>query len=191
MSRELLIRQLSVYREKYEDELSVVNHVIRFVESYEDCFERSNTFGHITGSAWIVSPDLQHVLLTHHTKLDKWLQLGGHADGNADVMEVASREATEESGIELFKFLSTEIFDIDVHSIPPHKSDLEHYHFDIRYILRAHTSNFKKNHESKELAWITLDELKNYTTETSIMRMAEKWQVMKSQLSSGASIQSI
>ena len=64
---------------------------------------------------------ISFVLLMHHTKLDKWFQLGGHCDGDPDVINVAIKEASEESGIKNIKPLSLEIFDIDIHLIPPHK----------------------------------------------------------------------
>ena len=73
-----------------------------FVSAYPNCFERSLSIGHITGSAWLVNQTKTRVLLTHHKRLNKWLQLGGHADGNPNVLEVAMQEAREESGIEGF-----------------------------------------------------------------------------------------
>ena len=72
--------------------------MIAFVEANADCLLRSCVPGHLTGSAWIVSPDRTRTLLTHHRKLDKWLQLGGHADGDGDLLAVARREATEAIG---------------------------------------------------------------------------------------------
>ena len=62
-------------------------------QGHPDCYERTSPTGHFTGSAWLVSGDGQRVLLTHHRKLDRWLQLGGHADGSGDLAEVALREA--------------------------------------------------------------------------------------------------
>src|SRR4051812_14873952 len=77
-------------------EAAMTVETIAFVEANSDCLLRSCVPGHLTGSAWIVSPDHRKTLLTHHVKLDKWLQLGGHADGDGDLAAVALREAREE-----------------------------------------------------------------------------------------------
>ena len=88
-----------------------------FAAGHPDCCERTLAIGHFTGSAWLVSADGQRVLLTHHRKLHRWLQLGGHADGEGDLAAVALREAQEESGL---GGLSVEdfVFDLDRHLIP-------------------------------------------------------------------------
>ena len=100
-----------------------VDHVRQFVRVHPDCFERSCREGHITASAWIVSADHRAALLTHHRKLDRWLQLGGHCDGEADVAAVALREAREESGLVDLRFAyagdAPVPVDLDVHPIPP------------------------------------------------------------------------
>src|SRR5436305_5487357 len=99
-------------------EAAMVADTIRFVETHPDCLLRSCVPGHLTGSAWIVSADRQRTLLTHHHKLDKWLQLGGHADGDGDLLAVALREAQEESGLTRLRPVATAIYDFDRHWIP-------------------------------------------------------------------------
>lgn len=119
------------------------------------------------------------VLLTHHKKLNKWLQLGGHADGDGDVRSVALKEAREESGLKEFELISPGIFDLDVHLIPERKNEPAHYHYDIRFVFRADASiPLQITHESKALAWIVLDDLERYTTESSMMRMRHKWRAI-------------
>src|ERR1051325_129948 len=109
-------------------EAAMTAETIHFVQSHPDCLLRSCAPGHLTGSAWIVSPDRKQTLLTHHLKLDKWLQLGGPADGDADLLAVALREAREESGLCRVRAVAPEIFDLDRHWIPPRKSDPGHFH---------------------------------------------------------------
>src|SRR5262245_26097513 len=99
-------------------EAAMTADTMRFVEEHPDCLMRACRPGHLTGSAWIVSPDRSQTLLTHHRKLGKWLQLGGHADGDGDLLAVALREAREESGLEQMRVLSAAIFDVDRHWIP-------------------------------------------------------------------------
>ena len=118
-------------------EAAMTAEIIRFVEAHADCLLRSCLPGHLTGSAWIVSPDRKRTLLTHHHKLDKWLQLGGHADGETDLLAVALREAREESGLTRLRAVSAEIFDCDRHLIPARGTEPAHYHHDVRFLLEA------------------------------------------------------
>src|ERR1019366_3306840 len=112
-----LLDKLRAYRPSDAHEARMAEQLRLFVEAHADCFERSLAIGHVTGSAWIVDRDRTHTLLTHHRKLDKWLQLGGHADGDLDILRVALREAREESGLEAIRPVSEEIFDVDIHTI--------------------------------------------------------------------------
>lgn len=146
-----------------------------FVSANERCFERSLAIGHVTGSAWIVDLDRDYVLLTHHEKLDKWLQLGGHADGEPDILQVALREAREESGLEAISPISGKIFDVDVHCIPTRGSEPAHLHHDVRFLLEADRSlRLRITPESRALVWVRLSEVTQLTGEASITRMVAK-----------------
>ena len=150
--------------------------MLAFMKEHSDCFKRSLDIGHFTGSAWILNHDKNHALLTHHTKLDKWLQLGGHCDGDPDILQVALKEAQEESGIEDIVPLQNDIFDIDIHLIPPRGDRKEHYHYDVRFLLQAvGNDSLIQNHESKELRWISKNREELPTTSRSIIRMFDKW----------------
>lgn len=178
--RKPLLDQLYKYASRYPEEAAVTGRFIEFVESVSDCFERSFAMGHITGSAWVVNEDGSEVLLTHHAKLDRWLQLGGHADGESDVFAVAVKEAEEESGLENFVQVGEGIFDIDIHPIPARKGEPEHLHYDVRYVLRPTGSlEFTVSDESHDLRWVQPEEVKELTTEVSMMRMVEKWLKMR------------
>ena len=183
MHRAPLLQLLEDYSVRYPDESDCVNRYRSFVQSHSDCFERSLEIGHITGAAWLVDATGTKVLLTHHAKLDKWLQLGGHADGNSDVLQVATDEAHEESGLENIIPLSKEIFDLDIHTIPARKADPEHLHYDARFAFQ-HTGSgeFVVSPESIDLAWIDIAKLGEVTQEHSILRMAEKWMRAKSDI---------
>lgn len=175
MHRTSLLTLLQHYRPHDVDEGDMHARVLRFVEREPRCFERTLAEGHITGSAWIVDRDRGHVLLTHHRKLDRWLQLGGHADGESDVLAVALREAHEESGLIDIRPLLSGIFDIDVHAIPARGAEPQHLHYDVRWLLEAdRTAPLVISGESRDLAWVALDELEDLTRDRSIMRMAEK-----------------
>jgi 8-oxo-dGTP pyrophosphatase MutT (NUDIX family) len=149
-----------------------------FLEQAGNHFDRGNAHGHFTGSAWLVDAGGERVLLTHHRKLQRWLQLGGHADGDNDLAAVALREAGEESGLQGLT-VAPEIFDVDRHWIPERKQEPGHWHYDVRYVVRAGKSeDFVVSEESLELAWISIAELAYaQDTDESLRRMARKWLV--------------
>ena len=148
---------------------------IAFVEAQPRCAERSLAIGHLTGSAWIVDVSRRRTLLTHHRKLDKWLQLGGHADGDLDLPNVAATEAREESGLTSLSPLATSIFDVDRHWIPARPNEPAHWHYDLRFLWGADAAEpFVISAESKDLAWIEIARMADYNAEESMMRMARK-----------------
>ena len=100
--------------------------------------------GHITGSAWVVDIAGNRVLLADHAKLGRWLQPGGHSDGDPDTLAVALREAREESGLDV-RALDDAIFDIDVHRIPARGDEPAHLHFDVRFLVQAEHDQFRVN----------------------------------------------
>ncbi|MCA8956310.1 MAG: NUDIX hydrolase [Planctomycetes bacterium] len=130
--------------------------------------------GHLTASAWILAADGRHCLLAHHRKLGKWLQLGGHADGEPELWRVALREAQEESGMRDFAVGRT-VLDLDLHPIPARGAEAEHLHFDVRFLLRAAPDqSLVCSDESNEVRWVEVGDLPRYTTEESVLRLARK-----------------
>ncbi|MDQ8201788.1 NUDIX hydrolase [Pelagicoccus sp. SDUM812003] len=176
MKREPLIRLLEEYRSRWSEESATCERFLEFVRRREDCFERSCLEGHVTGSAWLVNGAGTHVLLTHHRKLGQWFQLGGHADGEADVTQVALSEAREESGLPDLQLENGRVFDLDIHLIPERKGVPSHYHYDLRFVVRSTGSEaFQVSAESLELAWVEVEGISAYTREESMLRMARKW----------------
>ena len=181
-SRELLLKKLRLHKGVDEHEESMRLRIIRFIEGHADCFHRSLLEGHITASALVVNADKTKTLMTHHHKLNKWLQLGGHSDGDPDPLNVALREVKEESGLKNVVPLSEKIFDVDVHEIPERKNEPAHVHYDIRFLFQAHDGDsLTISNESKDLAWIPLHSMDQYTAEESILRMIRKLSAMKEQ----------
>jgi 8-oxo-dGTP pyrophosphatase MutT (NUDIX family) len=156
------------------------------VTSQASCFERTCLPGHITASAWIVSHDHRRILLTHHRKLGRWLQLGGHADGQTDVADVALREAQEESGMHDFEWVPVGgrivPIDVDVHRIPARKHEPAHEHHDIRFLLIAKPEQrLRISDESVDLRWFDVDEtdtLDEILAEESLARLARKARII-------------
>jgi 8-oxo-dGTP pyrophosphatase MutT (NUDIX family) len=147
--------------------------ILRLVETEPACFSR-HTFapGHVTGSAFVVCPSTGRVLLHHHRRLDAWLQLGGHDEGEHDPRATALREAAEESGLRDLALLSEEILDLDVHPIPAGKGEPPHRHHDVRYALvtREPESIHRDAAESIDLRWFTLDEAAEKMNEPAARR---------------------
>jgi len=176
MHRTSILEQLQRYRPLDEADHACCERFVAFVKRHSDCFERSLAVGHVTSSAWLVDGRGQRVLLTHHRKLDKWLQLGGHADGECDPLAVALKEAREESGLENIHPLSEAIFDLDIHPFPARKDVPQHLHYDVRYTLQARGSEqVTPSAESLALAWVDIDALQRYAPERGLLRMREKW----------------
>ena len=178
-SRARLCQELDFFAEKHPEQRGVADNMKQFISNTPDCFERSHKEGHITGSAWLLNPGGDKVLLTLHRKLQRWMQTGGHADGDPEPLRDALREATEESGIAGIIPLHREIFDIDIHRIPGNeaKNEPEHLHYDIRYLLLAPHENFTISDESEALAWWTRSDIEQRATEldASVLRMAERY----------------
>ena len=178
-----------LYQKKFLDQLEIISKFYDFIKTNPNCFLRENLHGHITGSAFVVNQYFTKVLFTYHAKLHRWLQLGGHADGQFMIQDVALKEAQEESGMENFQFidilkfpsllLSNDYnkmipFDLDIHFIPERPSEPAHYHYDVRFILVAQHENFKISAESLDLKWIKIDEVPSYTSEKSTLRQVHK-----------------
>ena len=122
-----------------------------------------------------MSPDRSRLLLTHHRKLDKWLQLGGHADGDGDLLAVALREAREESGLASVRPLGAALFDFDRHRIPARRDEPDHWHFDFRFLIEADPAEpLTISSESRDLAWVELGRATTLNAEESIARMVRK-----------------
>lgn len=178
-ARYRLCAALSTYATAHPERRSTAEEMMSFIRETPDCFARSCRAGHLTGSAWLLHPDGERVLLTLHHKLQRWLQPGGHADGEGDMLHTALREAEEESGIPGIVPLRTDIFDLDIHAIParPDAGEPAHLHYDVRYLLQAPHERFHLTPESDELRWWTAGEISAHRElfDASVLRMLQLW----------------
>lgn len=190
MTRQDLIKQLSQYPSFNEEEEDYRRRMLGLLQAEKDCFHRHFPHGHFTGSAFIINIDCRKVLLLHHRKLDKWLQPGGHADGDENIARVAEREAWEETGLQNIRLLQPAIFDLDIHTIPARKNEPEHLHYDIRFLFIADSSEpLLLNNESKALAWLPLDEVPDRCNHNqSIGRMLDKIRYKTTHTKSGQAV---
>jgi 8-oxo-dGTP pyrophosphatase MutT (NUDIX family) len=161
------------------EEASCRQRMLELLDTCPDCFRREAFPAHFTGSALVVSADGSNVLLHHHRKLDRWLQFGGHCDGEENVLSVARREAREESGIDGLIVAAARPFDLDIHEIPPHGNEPAHFHFDVRYVLIApQAAETKTSAESKELRWFTFGDLHDWDLDPGLRRLVDKWNTL-------------
>lgn len=188
-------RLLEAYLESYPEESAKVSCFLQFLEH-----ATHNPEGNIhqcTGSSWLTNPEDGRILLTHHKKLNRWLQLGGHMEDvdEGKVANTALREAQEESGIMGLKPLSHHIFHLGIHYIPhserakDHSLWLQpdgslsnaHFHFDVCFLHHTdhnNARNIKPSHESHDLRWFSLPEILTMNEQDSeLSSMAKKWQV--------------
>lgn len=135
--------------------------MLSLVESEPACFARS-TFapGHFTGSAFVFAAADGRVLLHHHRRLDRWLQMGGHDEGESDPGATALREGREESGLPDLVLASPAILDVDVHPIPAGRGEPAHAHFDVRYAAVTLSADAARADEAESLglAWLPIEE---------------------------------
>lgn len=175
MNRELLLKKLNLYQTEWEEEKEMHGKMVEFLQREPNAYHRSCLEGHMTASAWILNETNDSVLLLHHAKLNKWLQPGGHADGDENLAGVALKEAEEETGLKSVRLSSDDIYDIDIHKIPARKQDPEHFHFDVRFLLKADINEpLIQNEESNALKWIPLENIREFTEEHSVLRMLYK-----------------
>lgn len=179
--RNELLSKLNSYRTTIldPDQIALTKEIEEFIKSEANCFDRELLIGHVTGSAVLLNQDLSKICLTLHRKFNKWVQLGGHADGNPDIFSVALREAQEESGITNITALTTDIFDVCIHNVPEFNNIPAHKHYDIRFLFHAQSNApLVINHESIELAWFERYDPLFTSCDPSVQRLIHKWQSM-------------
>ena len=171
-----IYQRISTHKSFDHTEEIAKRQTLRFIESHPNSLERSCLPGHLTGSAWLVAPDRRSTVLIHHKKLNRWLQPGGHADGNGNLFQVALDEASEETGLDLFTFIPVAnlILDIDVQKIPERGAELAQTHYTIRYIFQIPEINLSGNAESCEARFIPINGVMQYNNTASAERMTLK-----------------
>ncbi|MEY6431162.1 NUDIX hydrolase [Thioalkalicoccus limnaeus] len=177
MHRQELLTRLGRYQTCYMEEAGHLSRARAFIAAHEDCFHCDLWPGHVTGSAWVVSPDRRRVLLMHHRKHDQWLQPGGHADGDADILRVALRETSEETGLDPshVRLVDDRIFDVDIHTVPASSRGPKHEHIDIRFLVEMDDDlAIPGNDESHQILWVPLAEVSRYNNNRSTYRMVAK-----------------
>ena len=168
---ELLCQQLIAYRPWNEQEERDREELLRRLDSHEDLYTRANTAAHFTASAWVVSPDRKQVLMAYHNLYGSWAWLGGHADGQQDLLAAAIREVQEESGLTVVRPVTPDIFSLEILTVDGHEKHgryvSSHLHLNVTYLLEADpTLPVRcKPDENSRVGWFGLEEAVAASTE--------------------------
>lgn len=162
---------LDAYRPADSTQRAVRDEILEYCRVHPDALWPLARPGHLTASAFVVDATGARTLLTLHRKLGRWLQLGGHCDGEGDLAAVALREATEESGIDGLRCMQG-IADLDIQEIPG-TGEPSHLHFDVRFLVVAPPgAQARASEESLDLRWFDSDELERLDLDHGLLRLA-------------------
>ena len=171
MNRQELMETIKAYQPFNEQEKMDKVLILNWIETQENAFSRDNTVAHMTASAWVVNKDRSKVLMVYHNIYNSWSWLGGHADGETDLLAVAIREVKEEAGISNVRPVSEEIFSLESLTVDGHVKRgsyvSSHLHLNVTYLLEADAEEHVsvKEDENSGVAWFTLEEALNKSTE--------------------------
>lgn len=170
-TKEKLLKDIREYKPFNEQEEMDKTLILNWIENNEDAFLRENMVAHITASAWVVNKDRSKVLMAYHNIYNSWSWLGGHADGEMDLLSVAIREVKEEAGISNVHPVSEEIFSLESLTVDGHvkkgKYVSSHLHLNVTYLLEADSEETVsiKEDENSGVAWFSPEEALKKSTE--------------------------
>ncbi len=166
-----LKKQIEEYRPFNEQEEKDKKEILRQICESDSILTRDNKNAHITVSAWIIEKERKKVLMAYHNIYQSWAWLGGHADGNANLKEVILKEIEEESGLRAVRFVSDDIFSLEILTVSGHEKRGEylssHLHLNVTYLLEADINSpiRIKEDENSEIGWIDIAEIDKKSTE--------------------------
>ena len=166
-----IIDQIGAYTPFNDQEAADKPKLLSLLQSSKDIFTRDNTTAHMTASGWVVSPDRKSVLMIYHNIYNSWSWMGGHADGETDLLQVAQREIREESGIQNLKLLTPDIYSLEILTVDGHIKRGEyvssHLHLNVTYLFEADPAQplHVKPDENSGVAWIPISDLTSRVTE--------------------------
>lgn len=190
MNRQKLIQQLKEYTPFNEQEEMDKSLILNWIEHNADAFYRKNKVAHVTASAWVVNKDRSKVLMVYHNIYQSWSWLGGHADGETDLLSVAIREVKEEAGITNVRPVFEAIYSLESLTVDGHvkngKYVSSHLHFNITYLLEADSKEAVsiKADENSGVAWFSPEEALQRSTEPWFVEHVYKKLIEKLHLSS-------
>ena len=177
---EELYQKIMNYVPENEQEINDKRIMLKYLKKFEDIFTRENEMFHFTTSAWIVNPDRTKVLMIYHNIYDSWAWVGGHADGNSNLLEVVQKEITEETGLTKVKLLHNGIFGLSIQTVKAHhkrgKYVSPHLHYDIQFLFeKDDTTKLQiKPDENSNVKWIDKETILEQVTEEHMKPLYDK-----------------
>lgn len=175
-----LIKEIQEYEPINEQEKEDKERMLFFLNQYDNCLLRENRIGHFTASAWIVNKERKKTLLIYHKIYDSWAWVGGHADGEKNLREVAIKEVKEETGVKNIHFISDKIFSLEVLTVDGHEKKGQyissHLHFNITYLVECDEKDdlVKNVEETKGVRWFRIEEIDDVVSEPWMMKRIYK-----------------
>ena len=168
----MYIDDIAAYVPQTEQEAADKELILDYIRRFPDnILTRENKIAHMTSSGFVVNADCSKVLMAHHNIYKVWAWTGGHADGDADLLAVALREAREETGVTHIKPLSTSIASLDILPVWGHVKRGQwvssHQHLNVTYLLTAEEGDMLhfREGENTGVAWLPADRLLELTNE--------------------------
>ena len=177
---EQLRKQIEVYTPFNAQEVSDKRLILRYMDIFPDLLTRKNEMAHLTASCWIVNPDRTKVLMAFHNLYQSWSWLGGHADGEENLLNVALREAQEESGVVGVRPVTEEIFSLEILGVDAHSKYgrfvSTHLHLNVTYLLEADDRNpvRPKPDENSAVRWIPVEDVLREVSEPEMRVVYQK-----------------
>lgn len=173
-------KQLEQYKPYNAQEKKDQEIMLRYMDTFDNLFNRENEFAHFTASAWLVNEEHTKVLMAYHNIYNSWSWVGGHADGDTDLLQVALKEAKEETGLTNVKPMSAEIYAIEILGVPAHEKNgkhvATHVHLNVTYLLEASESDLTriKPDENSDIGWFELERCVEVSTEPEMKVVYKK-----------------
>lgn len=168
---EKLIRQIEAYTPYNEQETRDKAQILHFLRSEENLLTRENKVAHLTASAWVVSPDRKQVIMVYHNLYNSWSWMGGHADGDADLLRVAKKEVMEECGLQELTVVSPDILSLEILCVDGHEKKGQylssHLHLNVTYLFEADPAQplRVKPDENSGVSWVRVEDIPHKSTE--------------------------
>lgn len=175
-----LRQQIEQYQPYNAQEIKDQEIILKYMDLFDNLLTRENEFAHFTASAWVVNQDRTKVLMAYHNIYQSWSWVGGHADGNANLLEVALKETEEETGLQKIKPVSDEMYSIEILGVAAHEKKGQHIathvHLNVTYLIEADENELLqiKPDENSDIGWFTLEDAIAASTEPEMKVVYKK-----------------
>ena len=175
-----IIKQIEDYKPYNSQEEKDKEVFLKYLKTFDNYLSRENEYGHMTSSAFVLNKERTKIIMIHHNLYNSWGWMGGHADGDSDLLHVAIKEAQEESGLKNIKAISEDILILDTLSVLGHtkkgKYVPAHVHLSVAFALEADENNSLhiKEDENSGVKWVPIDQMVKLSDESFMKYVYDK-----------------